>query len=287
MSIQEAYKKLLFQLYELYDNREAANIADMVIEFVTGQRKTDRIIYKTIPLNFEQQEQLENLTQELLQYKPVQYVLKESWFSGMKFFVDESVLIPRPETEELIEWIIQEIKENKITSDSVLDIGTGSGCIPISLKKRNEKYAVSALDISEGALKVAAKNANDLNAEINFICSDFLDEKNWNEFPVFDIIVSNPPYVKQSESETIRKIVIDFEPHLALFVPDEDPLLFYKKIARFGKDHLSKTGNIFVEINESLGKEATTLFRKENYTVEVRKDMHGKDRMLKAGFINN
>ncbi len=287
MSIQEAYKKLLFQLYELYDNREAANIADMVIEFVTGQRKTDRIIYKTIPLNFEQQEQLENLTQELLQYKPVQYVLKESWFSGMKFFVDESVLIPRPETEELIEWIIQEIKENKITSDSVLDIGTGSGCIPISLKKRNEKYAVSALDISEGALKVAAKNANDLNAEINFICSDFLDEKNWNEFPVFDIIVSNPPYVKQSESETIRKIVIDFEPHLALFVPDEDPLLFYKKIARFGKDHLSKTGNIFVEINESLGKEATTLFRKENFTVEVRKDMHGKDRMLKAGFINN
>ena len=136
MSIQEAYKKLLFQLYELYDNREAANIADMVIEFVTGQRKADRIIHKTIPLNLKQQEQLENLTQELLQYKPVQYVLNESWFSGMKFFVNESVLIPRPETEELIEWIIQEINANKIPSDSILDIGTGSGCIPISLKKK-------------------------------------------------------------------------------------------------------------------------------------------------------
>jgi len=286
MSIQEAYKKLLFQLYELYDNREAANIADMMIEFVTGQRKTDRIIYKKIPLNFQQQEQLDILTQELLQYKPVQYVLKESWFWGMKFFVNESVLIPRPETEELIEWIIQEIKENKIASGSILDIGTGSGCIPISLKKGNEKLAVFALDISKEALKVAAKNADDLNAEINFICSDFLDENTWKELPVFDIIVSNPPYVKQSESETMRKIVIDFEPHLALFVPDEDPLLFYQKIARFGKSHLSNTGNIFVEINESLGKEATTLFRKENYAVELRKDMHGKDRMLKANFLN-
>ncbi len=287
MSIQEAYKKLLFQLYELYDNREAANIADMVIEFITGQRKTDRIIHKTIPLNFQQQEQLENLTQELLQYKPVQYVLKETWFSRMKFFVNEAVLIPRPETEELINWIIQDIKSNKIKVNSILDIGTGSGCIPISLKKKNELLSVSALDISEDALKVAAKNADDLHAGINFICSDFLDENTWNEFPVYDIIVSNPPYVKQSESETMRKIVIDFEPHLALFVTDEDPLLFYKKIARFGKDHLSKEGNIFVEINECLGEEVIALFKKEKYNAELRKDMHGKDRMLKASFINN
>ena len=287
MSIQEAYKKLLFQLYELYDNREAANIADMVIEFVTGQRKTDRIMHKTIPLNFQQQEQLEILTQELLQYKPVQYVLKESWFSGMKFFVNETVLIPRPETEELINWIIQEIKDNKIASNNLLDIGTGSGCIPISLKIRNEKLAVSALDISKEALDVAAKNADNLNAKINFICSDFLDENTWNNLPVFDIIASNPPYVKQSESETMRKIVTDFEPHLALFVPDEDPLLFYKKIARFCKAHLSKTGNIFVEINEGLGEEVAALFKNENYVIELRKDMHGKDRMLKASFINN
>jgi len=287
MSIQEAYKKLLFQLYELYDNREAANIADMVIEFITGQRKTDRIIHKTIPLNFQQQEQLEQLTQELLQYKPVQYVLKESWFSGMKFFVNESVLIPRPETEELIGWIIQEIKDNKITSNTILDIGTGSGCIPISLKNRNHTLTVTALDISEDALTVAKKNAETLHSEINFICSDFLNENTWNKFPVFDTIVSNPPYVKQSESETMRKIVIDFEPHLALFVPEEDALLFYKKIARFGKSHLAKAGNIFVEINEGLGENTTALFEKENYVVELRKDMHGKDRMLKASFINS
>ena len=287
MSIQEAYKKLLFQLYELYDNREAANIADMVIEYVTGQQKTDRIIHKTISLDFHQQEQLENLTQQLLQHKPVQYVLQEVWFGGMKFFVNQSVLIPRPETEELIDWITQEIKNNKIVVKTILDIGTGSGCIPISLQKKNQSLNITALDISKDALKVAEKNAANLSADIIFICSNFLDENNWGKLPVVDLIVSNPPYIKQSESISMQKLVTDFEPHLALFVSDENPLIFYHKIALFGKNHLSKNGKIFVEINESLGKDVAAVFQKENYEIELRKDMYGKDRMLKANFINN
>jgi len=287
MSIQEAYKKLLFQLYELYDNREAANIADMVIEYVTGQQKTDRIIHKTIPLNFQQQEQLENLTQQLLQHKPVQYVLQEVWFAGMKFFVNQSVLIPRPETEELIDWINQEIKNNKIVVKTILDIGTGSGCIPISLQKKNQALNITALDISKDALKVAEKNAANLSTDIIFICSNFLDENNWGKLPVVDLIVSNPPYIKQSESISMQKVVTDFEPHLALFVSDENPLIFYQKIALFGKNHLSKNGKIFVEINESLGKDVAAVFQKEHYEIELRKDMYGKDRMLKANFINN
>jgi len=287
MSIQEAYKKLLFQLYELYDNREAANIADMVIEYVTGQQKTDRIIHKTIPLNFQQQEQLENLTQQLLQHKPVQYVLQEVWFEGMKFFVNQSVLIPRPETEELIDWINQEIKNNKIVVKTILDIGTGSGCIPISLQKKNQALNITALDISKDALKVAEKNAANLSTDIIFICSNFLDENNWGKLPVVDLIVSNPPYIKQSESISMQKVVTDFEPHLALFVSDENPLIFYQKIALFGKNHLSKNGKIFVEINESLGKDVAAVFQKEHYEIELRKDMYGKDRMLKANFINN
>jgi len=287
MGIQEAYKKLLFQLYELYDNSEAANIADMVIEYVTGQQKTDRIIHKTIPLNFQQQEQLENLTQQLLQHKPVQYVLQEVWFAGMKFFVNQSVLIPRPETEELIDWINQEIKNNKIVVKTILDIGTGSGCIPISLQKKNQALNITALDISKDALKVAEKNAANLSTDIIFICSNFLDENNWGKLPVVDLIVSNPPYIKQSESISMQKVVTDFEPHLALFVSDENPLIFYQKIALFGKNHLSKNGKIFVEINESLGKDVAAVFQKEHYEIELRKDMYGKDRMLKANFINN
>ena len=280
MTIQEAYKKLLFQLHELYDNREAANIADMVIECITNQKKIDRIIHKTTPLNFQHQKQLENFTNQLLQFKPVQYVLQEAWFDGMKFFVNDFVLIPRPETEELIEWVTKEIKLNKI--NTILDIGTGSGCISISLKKKNTNVIISALDISEDALSVAKKNAANLDADINFISTDFLDESKWNELSVFDMIVSNPPYIKQSEIETMRKVVIDFEPHIALFVDDDDPLLFYKKIAVFGKKHITVNGNIFVEINESLGKEVCLVFEKENYTVELRNDMHGKNRMIKA-----
>lgn len=282
MSIEEAYKKLLFQLGELYDNREAANIADMVIEHITGYQKINRIIQKNSLLNIQQQEQLQILTEQLLHHRPIQYVLQEAWFAGMKFYVNENVLIPRPETEELIEWITQEINNKNIFVKTVLDIGSGSGCIPIALKKKNKTVLISSLDISNEALRVARKNANDLNTEINFFEFDFLNEGKWNELSDFDLIVSNPPYIKQSESKSMRKNVIDFEPHIALFVSDADPLIFYKKLASFGKKHLLKNGRIFVEINENLAKDVIDLFSNENYLTELKKDFFGKDRMLKA-----
>lgn len=282
MSIQEAYKKLLFQLSGLYDSREAANIADMVMEHITGYQKTNRIIHKNIPLDIQQQAQLQKCNEELLQHKPIQYVLQKAWFYGMKFFVNESVLIPRPETEELIDWITSEINNKNIPVHTVLDIGSGSGCIPIALKKKNPGISISSMDISKDALVVAKKNANDLGAEINFFEFDFLNESRWPELSAFDFIVSNPPYIKRSESKDMRKNVTDFEPHIALFVPDSDPLIFYKKLAAFGKKHLVEDGKIFAEINENSGKEVTDLFTNENYRVELKKDIHGKDRMLKA-----
>ncbi|HEX3025474.1 MAG TPA: peptide chain release factor N(5)-glutamine methyltransferase [Chitinophagaceae bacterium] len=282
MSIQEAYKKLLFRLNELYDNREAANIADMVTEHITGYQKTNRIIHKNVLLNTQQLLQLKKCTEDLLQHKPVQYVLQEAWFYGMKFFVNESVLIPRPETEELIDWISQEINNKNIIAETVLDIGSGSGCIPIALKKKNTGITISSIDISKEALVVARKNATDLGVEINFLEIDFLDESKWDILSAFDLIVSNPPYIKQSESKDMRKNVLDFEPHIALFVADSDPLIFYKKIASFGKKHLKENGKIFAEINENSGEDLINLFANENYSVELKKDIHGKFRMLKA-----
>jgi len=282
MGIQEAYKQLLFQLYGLYDKREAATIAGLVIEYVTGLRKTSRILNKQVLLNKEQQGTLTIFTEQLLQHKPVQYVLHEAWFAGMKFYVDEQVLIPRPETEELVEWVIQENQKSKIKNIRLLDIGTGSGCIAIALKKKWDDICTIAIDISPAALGIAKKNASLSGTEVLFQLFDFLNEESWPQLSGYDIIVSNPPYIKQSESKEMSKHVVEYEPKTALFVPDEDALLFYRKIALFGKGHLSANGKIYMEINEALGKEVSALFQKEGYRTELRKDLMGKDRMLKA-----
>jgi len=284
MTVQEAYKTLLFQLFEIYSNREAALIANLVIENITGLSKIDRIINKDFQLSYVENTSLINLTEKLLAHMPVQYVINECWFGSNKFYIDENVLIPRPETEELTEWITNDIKKSG-ENIKILDIGTGSGCIPITLKSKLSKTEIYALDISESALIVAAKNAENLNTTINFIHTDFLDEKNW-DIGQFDIIVSNPPYIKASEKEEMQKNVVYYEPHLALFVEDDDPLLFYRKIAKFGIEHLRKNGNIYVEINESLGQETKKCFESFNYAVELKKDLQNKDRMLKASSMH-
>lgn len=281
MTIHEAYQQLLFQLYDLYDDREAANITDLVIEHVTGQRKIDRITYPNIPVNDQQQLQLATITEKLIENTPVQYALNECWFAGMKLYVDENVLIPRPETEELVEWIVEEVKSQK-SKVKILDIGTGSGCIPVALKKKLPDSIVRAIDVSEGALNVAVKNAMLNAAQVYFIRVDFLDEKSWKDFGKLDVIVSNPPYIKRSEACTMNANVLQHEPHIALFVEDEDALLFYRKIAAFAKKHLEHNGSVFLEINEALGKEVTDLFEQQGYRTELRKDMQGKDRMVKA-----
>jgi release factor glutamine methyltransferase len=280
MTIQEAYKTLLFQLYEIYTNREAALIANMVIENITGLSKIDRIINKEFKLTESENELLLTITEKLLAHIPVQYAINECWFGSNKFYVDENVLIPRPETEELIKWIIDDIKKSS-ENLKILDIGTGSGCIPITLKSKLPHAEIYALDISEGALSVAAKNAEILTTTIKLIQTDFLEEKNW-DIGQFDVIVSNPPYVKASEKEEMKRNVVLYEPHLALFVEDNDPMLFYRKIAKFGIEHLKANGIIYVEINESLGLETKKCFESLNYTVELKKDLQHKDRMIKA-----
>jgi release factor glutamine methyltransferase len=285
MTIHQAYQQLLYQLYDIYDDREAANIADQVIEYVTGQRKIDRVTYKDLPVNDQQQVQLAGITQKLLLHTPVQYVLNESWFAGMKLYVDENVLVPRPETEELVEWIAEEVKSEKEKGKKIIDIGTGSGCIPIALKKKFPQAIVRAIEVSEGALNVAVKNAMLQGVQVYFIRLDFLDENTWKELGRFDIIISNPPYIRLGEACSMHANVLAHEPHLALFVPDDDALLFYKKIAAFAKDHLEGNGSVYLEINEGLGKEVCDLFEKHGYKTELKKDMQGKDRMIKASMV--
>ena len=283
MGIQDAYTQLMYQLFELYEDREAANIADMVIEHVTGFKRIDRITNKKFPLNNTQQEILQQHTAALLQHKPVQYVLHEAWFAGMQFYVDENVLIPRPETEELVAWIVQEHKTLHLQNVKILDIGTGSGCIPIALKKQLPACDIHAADISKGALATAQKNASTLHAAITFHEVDILDETSHNRLSKFDVVVSNPPYIKQSEEAAMHDNVLKYEPHLALFVPDEDALLFYKAIADFGLQHLTAGGKLFFEINEMMGASVKALLEQKGYSnVEIKKDMQGKDRMVKA-----
>lgn len=286
MTIQQAQQHTLSQLKSLYDEREAANITDWIMEHLTGKKRIDRLLEKELILSSTQLAGLDITLQELATHKPIQYVLGEAWFAGMKFFVNEDVLIPRPETEELVEWIYAESRQSTRNHLQLLDIGTGSGCIPISLKKKQPALSIAALDVSKGAIAVAKRNAGSLGAAIHFILVNFLNETFWDQLPVVDIIVSNPPYIKESEQNNMRKNVLGFEPSLALFVPDNDALLFYRKIALFGKTNLTEEGTIFVEINEALGKEVADLFEANGYTVELRKDMEGKDRMIKATLKN-
>ncbi|MCZ2223038.1 MAG: peptide chain release factor N(5)-glutamine methyltransferase [Chitinophagales bacterium] len=277
MTIEKNYKELLNLLHGIYNKNEAACIADMAFEFVTGYSKSNRILHKQEILNEYQQKKIKEISSELSTQKPIQYVLKEAWFCNKKFFVNEHVLIPRQETEELV----QLIASNNLNNKSIIDIGTGSGCIPITLKNKFSNSNITAIDVSKDALEVAKKNAQTFDTEINLLQLNFLDEKNWELLNNYDFIISNPPYVKKSESSTMQKNVLSFEPHTALFVPD-DALIFYKKIALFAKKHLNNNGKIFVEINETLGKKTKQLFEQYRYLVKIIKDMQGKDRFLEC-----
>jgi release factor glutamine methyltransferase len=293
MTNKEIYRSYLQQLQQLYSPNEAATITDWVFEKIAGLHRADIIKNPTDLINPETSVKLNDGLISLLQHKPVQYVLGEAWFYKMKLKVNDHVLIPRPETEELVQLVSDEWhKENKkkkfsqsdpVTKSayrtSVIDIGTGSGCIAIAVKKNLPEIDMLAIDVSSGALSIANENANLHEAAIEFKQINFLDENSWEALPVFDIIISNPPYIPINEKEKLDKNVTDFEPHTALFVPDNTPFLFYEKIAAFGKKHLSGNGKIYVEIHEDFAKETSQLFD-ENYIVELRKDFFGKERML-------
>jgi release factor glutamine methyltransferase len=219
---------------------------------------------------------------DLKRGRPIQYILGHAWFMGHEFEVNESVLIPRPETEELAQLVIDELMMHDETV-SVLDIGTGSGCIPISVKIKKPRTHVYAIDISQDALAVAIQNAEKLNAEVKFIHADFLDRTKWEKLPPVSVIVSNPPYVKESESASMADRVKDHEPHAALFVPDEDALIFYKAIAEFAMLKLKDGGKVMVEINEALGIETCIVFQKAGLSdVQLKQDMQEKDRFIVA-----
>jgi release factor glutamine methyltransferase len=283
MTWQERYQYLREALTAVHESSEAEVMAALVAEHVGGEKLNQ---LKKVQVTDDELKQTGELLQQLLTHRPLQYVLNEAWFYGLKFEVNESVLIPRPETEELVDWTIKEVRSKKYEGRSealsILDIGTGSGCIPISLKKNLTHAEVSAIDVCSEALHTATINAVNNETEINFQLVDFLDEGKWNELGNYDIIVSNPPYIKTTEANTMSKHVLEFEPYKALFVPDEDALLFYCKIADFALYHLQPNGAVYVEINQQLGKETVELFQQKGFTVELKKDMSGNERMIKA-----
>lgn len=282
MIIEQAYKYLLTELYTIYDERESANIANWVIEHITGFSKIDRIINKQFELNASQQQQLENYTQQLLRHVPVQYVLQEAWFCNYKFYVDKNVLIPRPETEELVDWLVEDYQKKEKKEFNIMDIGTGSGCIAIAIKKKIPSTKITAIDISNEALVVAKQNALQLKADIDFIQADFLNKNTWKQLPIPQILISNPPYIPLREKESIQNQVKFHEPNNALFVPDNHPLIFYEAIAHFALQYMSIGSLLYVEIHENYGKEIYELWENLGLNPELKKDMQEKDRMIKA-----
>ncbi len=285
MTIKEAGKTCLESLTALYPEGEAAAITEIVMEYISKKGRNELRLFAAQQLSESDEQLLYNILKRLQSFEPIQYIINEAWFYAMPFYVDENVLIPRPETEELVHWVITD-NANKKSPLKILDVGTGSGCIPVSLKRKFTDAEVWACDISDGALAVAQKNALANDASVHFINLDFLNPEQWQALPVFDIIVSNPPYIPERDKTTLHSNVLKYEPYQALFVPDTNALIFYSAIALFAKTHLSPGGHIYLEIHESFGNEVAALFLKNGFKTELKKDMQQKDRMLKCFFAN-
>ncbi len=284
MTIAAAYQYILVSLEPLYADREAKNIASLILEKLTGYSHSQRILHKKDTLEEKTEKQLQKIINELTTNRPVQYCLEEAWFAGMKFFVNEQVLIPRPETEELVSWILESNHEKKFSETRILDIGTGSGCIAIALKKKLTDASVTAFDISSDALAIARRNAQANQVYVEFLLYDILSENAHRAESPFTIIVSNPPYVLVSEKDEMMERVWKYEPAQALFVSDNDPLIFYKAILRYAEKHLAENGELYFEINEIKANEIQDLLEYNTYRrIEVKKDFQGKARMIRAG----
>lgn len=270
------------QLSSAYPAGEAAALARWVMEERFGLTLADLMMDKDNDLSPLQLQDLQNITERLLQKEPIQYILGQTTFCGLAFRVQPGVLIPRPETQELVEWICQETPDGERNDRRVLDIGTGSGCIALSLASRG--FKVEAWDISEEALKIARDNASRLALDVNFRKEDILQKDlSGSCESTFDVIVSNPPYICQREAQEMDSNVLDHEPHLALFVPDDDPLLFYRHIAQYAARHLAPGGRIYFEINRAFAHETCRLLESYGFTeVEVRNDQFDNPRMIRA-----
>jgi len=296
MKLYEAEQYVKQKISALYENSEATKIAALAVETVSGLSPSDLKMYKNNVLEVGNFQKLENIIQRLSSHEPIQYIMNKTWFYNLELYVDENVLIPRPETEELVDWIVRDVKNSgkdvfekrnneadATTLLKILDVGTGSGCIALALKQTIPRAEVWGCDISDKALNVARRNGSHLNIRVDFQAMNFLVEQQQKQLPTVDIVVSNPPYVLNEEKKNMEPHVVEHEPHSALFVPDNDALVFYKALAHFGHHRLYRGGCIYMEINEAKAKEVIDLFTKEGYTsIEIRRDMQGKERMVKV-----
>lgn len=277
MTATEFRRLNLPALSALYGNDEALAMIKILLDFCVVRENTYLRISDQ-DLSRKEETSLNEAINKLLSHIPLQYITGEAWFYNLKLFVNNHVLIPRPETEELVQHAISFLKNS--ASKRVLDVGTGSGCIPVAIKYNLPHAAVTAIDVSEDALAVALKNATNYNCGINFINLDFLNEDAHVSLHEYDLIISNPPYIPASAKDMIDSNVKDHEPHIALFVSNEDPLIFYKKIAAFADKHLTEKGKIMVEIHYDLAEQTASVFNNKNFNTEILKDMSGNDRML-------
>ncbi len=295
MTSFQALKHILESIVEIYEPSEAVSIATIVLEDAFGIKPKQ--ISDNQKLTKEQQQELDAIITRLLTHEPVQYVLGKTVFYGMVLNVNPNVLIPRQETEELVAWVLETMhsrsrsgagspilqSSNPSILQSFLDIGTGSGCIPIAIKKKRLDLEVHALDVSAAALETARENAALNDAEVNFHQVDILDEKQWESLPMFDIIASNPPYITEDEKDILPKNVVDYEPHLALFSGGNDAQRFIKKIAEFAVLHLNPGGFLFFETNEFYAPDSQKILKEKGFAdVELQKDLNGKERMIRA-----
>lgn len=283
-SIVAIEQQFLKELADLYDAHEVKQIFFLLLEHHMGWTKTDYLFLKKDILDEENSAWLAAALQELKTAKPVQYIAQEAWFMGMSLIVNNTVLIPRPETEELVNLIINNYRHRSQQQLRILDIGTGTGCIAIALKKAFPSSFTYALDISKDALQVARQNAEKHSANIEFIKADILEwEAYFQPEQRFDIVVSNPPYITIDEQVDMHQNVLTHEPHLALFVKGNTPLLFYTHIATFAMEHLRPQGNLYFEINRNYGNQVCAVLQKKGFdNVQLHQDMHGADRMVQA-----
>ena len=278
--LRQAFRQ---ELATFYAPEELGAIERELFSFLSGLSPSKMVLEKDTSLTESQIFTLQRAAKRLKAQEPLQYILQQAHFRGLDFFVDQRVLIPRSETEELVGWVM----ENGIRDgEKVLDVGTGSGCIAISLKKENSGAEVYAVDVSPDALEVARKNAGKLGVQINFHLLDILNPKFAEELPIYDMIISNPPYVTPTDRRLMKDNVTRYEPHLALFVEEDDPLIFYREIIRFSQAHLVDKGRIFLECNERSAMEVARMLSSAEFkNVEIRKDMKGKERfVMGAGF---
>ena len=282
MTIKQYRDQFIQELTPIYGMDEADSFFYLILDAKHQLKRVDLALQPDLVFSITELEAWNLILDQLKKEIPVQYLLGTTHFYGLELEVNPNVLIPRPETEELVDWIIEsqnsEVRTQKL---KILDIGTGSGCIAISLAKNLPNSEVFALDVSEQALATAQRNAESNQVDIQFIHQSILETEDLGH--QFDIIVSNPPYVRDLEKQEIKKNVLDNEPHLALFVADNDALLFYRKIAQLAQKNLSPTGQLYFEINQYLGQEMVALLKEMNFqNTELRKDVYGNDRMTKS-----